>query len=234
MNISGAGRRAGVKTPALLSLPDFRLEQELPVPHSGCCAGADEAGRGSLAGPLALGLVIFDRERFNELENVFSGVILDSKQLTPRKREDAAEIIQREALAWKVVLVSHRSVDRLNINGATELALRRGTVLLDRKPDIVLMDGTFSFTLDTSFYPVPGGDRRSLSIAAASILAKVHRDAIMKKMDGVYPGYEFSAHKGYGTARHREIIHKLGPSPIHRMSYEPVRSLYGYDEGIIE
>jgi ribonuclease HII len=234
MNSPGAERGAGVKTPALLSLPDFSLEQELLGSSPGCCAGADEAGRGSLAGPLALGMVIFDRERFNELEDILSGIIRDSKQMNARQREKAAEIIRKEAVAWKVIMVSHRSVDRLNINGATELALRRGTSRLDTRPEMVLMDGSFSFTLDTSFHPVPGGDRRSLSISAASILAKVHRDIIMSKMDSIYPGYEFSAHKGYGTARHREIIRKIGPSPIHRMSYEPVRSLYGNDEGIIE
>ena len=190
-------------------------------------AGADEAGRGSLAGPLSVGLVIFDSSMFSSPvpEDLLS--VQDSKKLSPARRSEALPLVERIA---RVALCEHVDadiVDRLNPNRATKYAL---DALLERspvKPDLLLMDGTFKFDFSCSYRAVKKGDSLSMSIAAASIVAKVTRDCLMDSLDPLYPDYCFSVHKGYGTALHLEKIRAHGPSPIHRRSYEPVKSMAG-------
>jgi ribonuclease HII len=128
-------------------------------------------------------------------------------------------------------MVSHRTVDRLNINGATEYAIKKLLADMPRKPDIILLDGNFSFDLGIPRISVKKGDRRSLSIASASIAAKVTRDAVMERFAGIYPGYDFDSSKGYGTLKHRKALERAGGCPIHRLSYEPLKSLRAPTDG---
>jgi ribonuclease HII len=205
--------------------PTFEIEKTLLVRGMACIAGVDEAGRGALAGPLALGMVIFHRA-FIETDPPYETLrIDDSKKLTPRQRERACAFIRDHALFAGWTMVSHRIVDRLNVNGATEYALNKILGSLDVKPEAVLMDGNFRFRCAVPVHPVRGGDERSLTIAAASIMAKVHRDAVMEKLDCRFPGYGMDRNKGYGTREHMAALENIGYSPIHRLSYDPVRSM---------
>jgi ribonuclease HII len=205
--------------------PDFSIERDLLDRGHEFIAGVDEAGRGALAGPLALGLVIFHRDLLLGPLPGPLACIRDSKQLRPVERAAAADIIRHWCLCCDVAMVSHKIIDKKNINGATEFALTRLISGISIRPDVVIMDGNFSFSVPVSFISVKKGDCRSISIAAASIIAKVARDAIMEKLDVKYPGYGLARHKGYGTAAHCEAIRKLGYAPIHRKSYEPVKSM---------
>ncbi len=153
-------------------------------------------------------------------------LVNDSKALTHPKRLQALAAVQNHALHVGVIMVSHRTVDRLNVNRATEYALKKLVEISPLRPDLVIMDGKFNFDIGVPFMSVVGGDAASLSIASASIAAKVRRDEVMVRMDARYPGYAFSLHKGYGTALHRRLIADKGPSPIHRMTYEPLKSMF--------
>lgn len=137
------------------------------------------------------------------------------------------EIIRHYSLRMDAELVSHRVVDRLNVNGATEYALRRLVARMASAPDTVLLDGKFRFEIGCELVSLVKGDATCLSVAAASIAAKVRRDLVMERFDARYPGYGFARHKGYGTEDHRACIAEFGPCPIHRRSYEPVRSMVG-------
>jgi ribonuclease HII len=151
--------------------------------------------------------------------------VRDSKLLTPRRRLEALELIKQYSLYLDTELVSHRVVDRLNVNGATEYALRRLAARMAPVPDTVVLDGRFKFTIGCELITLVKGDSICLSVAAASIAAKVRRDLLMERFDARYPGYGFARHKGYGTEEHRACLESRGPCPIHRRSYEPVRSL---------
>ncbi len=176
-------------------------------------AGIDEAGRGSIAGPLFVALVVFPPGYQNS-------EIKDSKLLTPQKREKLYEIICREALFYKISYSTVEEINTLGLKAALFLAFNR---ILESKPwvDLLLIDGYIEipnyYGLQKSFVK---GDRLSLSIAGASILAKVARDRYMVELAKLYPEYKFEKHKGYGTAEHFEIIKKLGPSPHHRILYK--------------
>jgi ribonuclease HII len=184
-------------------------------------AGLDEAGRGAWAGPLAAGAVILpppDRS----LARVLGGV-RDSKMLSPRQRSAAAQTIRSVALAWAVGSASAEEVDRLGPHGATRLAMVRALDGLGQSPDHLLID---HFPLPESRLPqtcVTHGDALCLSIAAASVLAKVWRDERMAALDLEYPGYGFLRHKGYGTREHSARIARLGVCAEHRRSYAPIR-----------
>ncbi|HQP47924.1 MAG TPA: ribonuclease HII [Spirochaetota bacterium] len=204
----------------------FDIESECCTNITAVIAGADEAGRGALAGPLAVGLVVYPRELFSHPPEELLHLVRDSKKLTHKGRIRALACIQIHALCVSTCLVSHRIVDRLNVNGATEYALRRLVAGLSICPDLVLMDGNFRLQVGVPVKSVVGGDGLSLSIASASIAAKVRRDSIMERLDVRYPGYGFSQHKGYGTAFHRHRIVEMGPSPVHRRTYEPVKSMH--------
>ncbi len=177
-------------------------------------AGVDEVGRGCLAGPVMAGAVILEPGRH------IPG-LRDSKQLTARARERLCAAIQRDAAAWSVAALSAADVDRLNIHRATLEAMRRAVLSLDPLPDLVLVD---AFRIPDLWIPqraVVGGDRRSASIAAASIVAKVLRDKEMLELDVADSRYGFARHKGYGTPAHLAALRRHGYSPAHRRSFRP-------------
>ncbi|PKL41282.1 MAG: ribonuclease HII [Spirochaetae bacterium HGW-Spirochaetae-1] len=219
---------------AFLLNPSFALELDLISRGYHIIAGVDEAGRGALAGPLSLGLTMFSTEFIHNPDKIFLTGINDSKLLTPNKREKALAIIGSRCLLSTATMVSHRIIDSLNINGATEFALKKLLSGISIKPDIVIMDGNFKFDIGMPYMAVKKGDRKSLSIASASIAAKVARDHIMDKFEDIYPGYDFRGNKGYGTRRHCESLKLKGPCPIHRKSYEPVKSLLSLERNRIE
>jgi ribonuclease HII len=184
--------------------------------HPGPVCGVDEAGRGPWAGPVCAAAVVLHARRIPEGVN-------DSKKLTPKVREELEHEIKRSAVAWSVAFASVEEIAELNILHATGLAMRRAVEGLGVQPLVALVDGAYRFPLPCEVRTVVGGDALSLSIAAASILAKTARDRLMAEMDGLYPGYGFAAHKGYGAPRHAEALLSLGPSPIHRMAWAPIR-----------
>ena len=176
-------------------------------------AGCDEAGRGCLAGPVTAAAVILPSDFADELIN-------DSKQLSERQRDALRPVIEREAVSWAVAHVSPAEIDRLNILNASILAMHRAIDQLTVRPDALLIDGN-------RFRPYPGiahttivkGDGKLLSIAAASILAKTHRDELMRELARQFPGYGWEGNKGYHTREHREAIRRLGVTPHHRRSF---------------
>jgi ribonuclease HII len=179
-------------------------------------AGVDEAGRGALAGPVVVAAVILPATPLIE-------GIADSKLLTPERRDALAERIRQIAVAWSVVAVSSDIIDAINILQANHIGMRRALMALCPRPDHALIDGRPVPDLPVPNTAIVGGDRRSYTIAAASILAKTYRDRAMEILDELYPGYGLAAHKGYGAATHMEAIARLGPSPIHRKSFAPCR-----------
>lgn len=180
-------------------------------------AGVDEAGRGPLAGPVAAAAVILDPDDLPE------GVD-DSKALSADEREVLFERVVAKALAIGIGFGPPREIDRLNIRQATFAAMRRAVDALAVRPDQVLVDGNdLPARLGPSGEAIVGGDATCLSIAAASILAKVARDRLMVRLDGVHPGYGFARHKGYATAVHIAALRERGPCPAHRMSFAPCR-----------
>lgn len=190
------------------------LDRRLWRQYSRLC-GIDEAGRGPLAGPVVAAAVILPRF-------CLPPGIADSKQLSPLQRAQLFEWITYEAEDWSVGVVNHRDIDRLNIRNASFQAMHKALARLTVKPDYILVDG----------YEIPGlklpqqgiirGDCRSVSIAAASIIAKVVRDRIMTQFHRCYPDYGFNRHKGYGTKQHLIALQQLGPCPIHRTTFAPV------------
>lgn len=179
-------------------------------------AGVDEAGRGPLAGPVFAAAVILDNRKS------IAG-LADSKQLTAKKREYLAKKIQEKAKAWAIGRAEVEEIDRLNIFQASLLAMQRAVYALAIIPSLVLVDGKHSPKLDYATKAIIKGDEKISVISAASILAKVHRDASMVLLDIEYPGYGLAQHKGYTTRHHLQALKKLGPSPIHRRSFAPVR-----------
>ena len=176
-------------------------------------AGVDEVGRGPLAGPVVAAAVILPHD-FDVLG------IDDSKKLSPKKREELAEVIKEKALAWSVGRVGPERIDEINILEATKEAMTLAVQGLSLKPDHVLIDGNFTVrSLPLPQTAIVKGDANSTSIAAASILAKVTRDRYMEEMDAVYPGYAFASNKGYGTKAHYDGLKAQGPTPIHRRTF---------------
>jgi ribonuclease HII len=197
----------------------MRLEKDCPSP----VCGVDEAGRGPWAGPVCAGAVIL-RPR-----DAPKGVD-DSKKLSHARRTELEAEIKAKALAWGVGFASVEEIALLNIVQATGLAMRRAVAAMAVAPVFALVDGNYAFDLPCPVRTVVGGDAISVSIGAASILAKTARDRLMAEMDDVYPGYGFSAHKGYRAPIHAEALLRLGPSPIHRLSWGPVKlALMGKD-----
>ncbi len=194
----------------------LRYETQLQVLGFHAIAGTDEAGRGPLAGPVVAAAVILHPGQ------IIPGVT-DSKKLTERQREKLFPMIMAEARAVAIGICDHDEIDRLNILRASLEAMKRAVTSLPVTADFVLIDGTFSIPLDLPQQTIIKGDSLSLSIAAASIIAKVTRDRLMKDFAAFYPGYGFAEHKGYPTAAHREAVARLGPSPIHRKSFKGVK-----------
>lgn len=174
--------------------------------------GVDEAGRGPLAGPVAAGAVILPK-------NCEILYINDSKQLSAKKREELYDDIVHKALAWGVGMVSPQRIDEINILQATYEAMREAINNLAIKPDIMLNDAVIIPDIQIKQVPIIKGDAKSITIAAASILAKVTRDRLMIEYDNQFPGYGFGVHKGYGTKAHIEALKRLGPSEIHRKTF---------------
>ena len=203
---------------AMISTPDLSYEKEL-WPAYKHIAGLDEAGRGALAGPVCVGAVILPDDN-PLLTQTLSGV-RDSKQLTPRKRHQLKPLIKEIARAWGIGFASADEIDALGIVPATRLAASRALEMLSIFPHFLLTDFRLELPeLDVSQTALVKGDQRSLSIAAASILAKTARDELMGELDSQYPEYGFTRHKGYGTLLHRRKITTLGYSPIHRKTFK--------------
>lgn len=186
-------------------------------------AGVDEAGRGSLAGPVVASAVILDS---NELINGLS----DSKKLSKERRDELEIQIKKKSIAWSLGWVSSKVIDEINILQATMLAMRQAISDLNIKPDKILVDGNCLPDLNFDGQLIPGeaiigGDDKILSISAASILAKTARDKMMKEIDEKFPIYEFAKHKGYGTKKHFSKLYKYGSCCEHRQSFAPMRDL---------
>ena len=198
---------------------DLSYENQLREEGCAVIAGVDEAGRGPLAGPVMAAAVVLP-------EDFQHGILTDSKKLTARVRAHLyEELTANEQIKWASAEASVKEIDRINILRATGLAMRRAVEKLPNTPDCVLIDGLEVRDFPLRQMPLVGGDGLSLSIAAASIVAKVERDRLMEKMAERYPDYGFESHKGYGTRRHLEQLRKLGPCPIHRFSFRPVAQL---------
>lgn len=180
-------------------------------------AGVDEAGRGPLAGPVvACALVLRDTRFRNRID--------DSKKLSSSARLLAYKEIIKKA-HFGIGMISERKIDEINIYNATKRAMQEAVGNLAVKPDFLLVDGNIKFTTRVSCSHIIKGDSKSLSIAAASIIAKVTRDKLMERLHKKFPRYNFAQHKGYGTKEHMALIEEYGPCPIHRRSFSPVRQL---------
>jgi ribonuclease HII len=201
--------------------PNFDEENKLKLQGYRLIAGIDEAGRGALAGPVVAGAVILP----------YSGclawldLVRDSKELTARKRQQLFDLIRKEALAVGIGIVPPYVIDAVNILKATQLAMWQAIEKLPRQPDFVLIDRLILPQCAIPQRGITKGDKLCLSIACASIVAKVTRDHIMQELDKVYSGYGFAKHKGYGTSEHGSSLRQLGCSPIHRLSFAPVRNV---------
>ncbi len=182
-------------------------------------AGVDEAGRGPWAGPVVAGAVILPVDP--GVARALAGV-RDSKQLSPRQRERLFAVIQAAAVSWAAGVVPSEEIDRLGILPATRLAMRLAVNALGVAPQALLVDAVRLPAIPLPQRSLIHGDALSLSIAAASIIAKVTRDRLMVELDAQYPGYGFARHKGYGTTLHALALNELGPCPIHRRSFAPV------------
>lgn len=194
-------------------IPDRSAEEEYYARGYNVIAGTDEAGRGPLAGRVYAAACVLPRGL--ELPG-----LRDSKQLTARTREKLFELITGTALAYGIAYATVEEIDSLNILNAAQLAMRRAVEMLDPAPEVVLVDGNIAREFHTLAVPIIGGDASSLSIAAASVLAKVARDRYCMELDSLYPGYGFASHKGYPTKAHYEAIEKYGPiTGVHRMSF---------------
>jgi ribonuclease HII len=198
-------------------MPTSRHERALRKVGFSFIAGVDEAGRGALFGPVFTAAVILDPARpIRGLD--------DSKQLSADRREILAERIKERAVAWAVAGADAFEIDRYNILEATRRAMQRAIAALRPAPDFLLLDA-IKLPLTTPQRGLIHGDALSISIAAASILAKTARDAAITAWDQVFPGYGLASHKGYCTPDHLEALRTLGPSPLHRFSFEPVRTV---------
>ena len=202
----------------------LELERRLWRAGHALVAGVDEAGRGPLAGPVVTAAVVLPRSFAHSM-------LTDSKKLRPGARERLyGELTTSEAILWHSDRAHPAEIDRINILRATHASMARAVAGLGRRPDMVLIDGLFVPGFPYTQTPVVKGDGLSLSMAAASVIAKVERDRFMMRMVEEYPGYGFERHKGYATAFHLEQLNKLGPCPIHRRSFGPVaRLLPGFD-----
>ncbi|WP_439442662.1 ribonuclease HII [Listeria aquatica] len=181
-------------------------------------AGVDEVGRGPLAGPVVAAAVIL-REDFELLG------MNDSKQLSEAKRLFYSEEIKKQAISYGIGIVSHEVIDEINIYEATKCAMKEALEKLSPPPDYTLIDA-MPLGHSEKECSIIKGDTKSISIAAASILAKVERDRMMREFELIYPGYDFQNNMGYGTKKHLEGLEKLGPCPIHRVSFAPVKSFF--------
>lgn len=196
-----------------MEYPSFSLEYLL-IQQFGHVAGIDEVGRGCLAGPVVAGIVIITSEK------QYLPEVRDSKTLSEKQRERIAATLRDTVTAYGIGSASWTEIDQVGIRKATYLAMLRAYWALPFIPNVILMDGvSATIPILSKTYQYNYGDLRHYAIAAASIIAKVYRDTLMKEYDTTLPGYSFGKHKGYGTALHYQALKKLGPSVIHRRSY---------------
>lgn len=207
--------------------PNIRRENKLFRSGYRLIAGIDEVGRGALAGPVSVAIVIFDKKGLDKIKNL---KLKDSKKLTEKNREKFLKVIKKFARKIRVRSVSNKIIDKINIYKATNLALEKLMTNLKINPEFLLLDGGLKFDLKRKEKKfklkqkvIIKGDEKSLIIAAASIVAKVYRDNLMKRLAKKYNYYKFEKHKGYGTRLHFKMIRKYGISPIHRKTF--LRSL---------
>jgi ribonuclease HII len=201
--------------------PNLDEEDKLKSQGYELIAGIDEVGRGALAGPVVASAVILP----HPVNLPWFGLVRDSKELNAKKRESLFELINKEAVAVGIGIVPSQVIDSINILKATKLAMIQAVEKLPKQPHFLIIDRV---TLSQCPIPQRGitrGDKLCLSIACASIVAKVTRDRMMEEFDQIYPGYGFAQHKGYGTRKHISCLRTLGPSPIHRLYFAPVRNL---------
>ena len=217
----GDGMKTGGRPSPLV--PSLIYEQRLWGQGYRYVAGLDEAGRGAWAGPVVAAAVILPADLPGLAEHLVG--VRDSKQLSPARREMLLEVIQAQALAWAVGQVPSAEIDALGIVPATRQAMHQALADLSPAADYALIDYLPLPALDLPQSSLPKGDARVLSIAAASIVAKVLRDRLMVRLDDRYPGYGFARHKGYGTPQHRVALQSLGPCAIHRLSFAPLQYL---------
>lgn len=200
--------------------PTLNCEKKLWKSGYNQVCGIDEVGRGSFAGPVCVGAVIFPKNC-----GLLSGVA-DSKLLKPKQREKLDKLIKECAISWAVAEVSVSVINKVGIGKATQMAFRKSIKLLSKSPDFVLIDAFYiSHFNRKNQKPIKDGDKICASISAASIIAKVYRDKLMKKLGKKYPKYGFAKHKGYGTKLHQEAIRKYGLTRIHRKSFDLSRFL---------
>ncbi|PAW61101.1 MAG: ribonuclease HII [Verrucomicrobiia bacterium Tous-C2TDCM] len=200
-------------------MPDLFHERHWRAAGYPCIAGIDEAGRGPLAGPVTVAAVVLPEEYEHPLLD-------DSKRLGEKRRENLyAEITSDPRIFWASVQIEAEEIDRTNILRATHLGMAQVFEKLIPRPDLALIDGRPVKAFPGEHRALVKGDSLSLSIAAASVIAKVERDRLMLECADLYPGYGFEQHKGYGTAAHLEALNRLGPCPIHRRSFAPVAQL---------
>ncbi len=193
-------------------MPDYSIEEKLHAEGFNAVCGIDEAGRGPLCGPVFAAACILPDGLFIEGLN-------DSKKLTEKKREKLFDIICKEAIAYSIASASVEEIDELNILEADLLAMRRAIDGLSVKADFAIIDGNVARDFQIPAMAVVKGDATSMSIAAASILAKVSRDRICLELDRAHPEYGIAKHKGYGTKAHMDALREFGPSPIHRKKF---------------
>ena len=196
----------------------LQYEKELYQMGYKLICGTDEAGRGPLVGPVVAAAVILPM-------NYHLDGLTDSKKISEKKREQFYPIIKKDAISYGIGIVDAKTIDEINIYEASRLAMQRAILNMEIKPDYVLTDAMPFKNYCIPVKPIVHGDALSLSIAAASVLAKVTRDHIMYELDERYPQYEFKNHKGYPTKRHLELLKKYGPIEEYRFTYKPVRDL---------
>lgn len=193
-------------------MPSYEFENAALAEGFSVIAGTDEAGRGPLAGPVFAAAVILPSGL--EIEG-----LNDSKKISEKKREKLFDEICERAISYGIASASVEEIDELNILNASQLAMRRAVAMLDPTPDLVLVDGNVAREFPMTARPIVKGDALSMSIAAASILAKVSRDRVMETLAAEYPIYQFSKHKGYPTPLHMNLVREHGPSPVHRKTF---------------
>jgi len=212
---------SGIRVINKPQIPSFAEERILEAQGYQHIAGIDEAGRGALAGPVVAAAVILPCH----VDVPWLNLVKDSKQLSPAKRELLFPYIHKIAVATGIGLASHEVIDTNGIIKATQSAMRSAIDQLSPPPETLLIDYMHLPDVELPQKGITKGDSLCFSIACASIIAKVTRDHLMMELDKVYPGYELARHKGYGTEKHLACLYRLGPSPIHRQSFRPVKDM---------
>jgi len=205
----------------MMKPPTFDQEAALQAQGYRLIAGVDEVGRGALAGPVMAAAVILPLGA----DFTWLRLVRDSKQLSPRQRERVFDLVQGAGIPFGLGSVPHATIDEVGIVQATRMAMAQAVESLPSRPDFLLIDALSLPEVDLPQMGIIRGDQLSLSIACASIMAKVSRDRRMTEFDGVYPGYGLARHKGYGTRQHLQCLGQLGPCAIHRRSFAPVWGL---------